>query len=339
MSVQFQKVILENSELQVYVNFHGITDIGVFEKDSLEMHVYAINKLSCKQIFSLKLSYEEISNLYGHISSISIIRESKQISGRFIEITDSGVELLQVINKVDLSLVKALFDKADKDEKLKLIVDALSNSEVENLYASIKYNEYSKELDNLCELLKAEDSANLLDLVKQDSRFENYKAGQQEKVFQNWIEKNLWVLGVDYICKHDVRQIGLGSEADIVMQTTDGYIDLIELKRPTAELLKYDESHKSYYPSVDLAKVIGQCVLYLKKLDDYRLQLEDENQFQVLKPRVKIIIGRSMNFKKQEKDALRLINSSLNHIQIMTYDYLYSCGENILNYYSNPTTI
>ena len=47
-------------------------------------------------------------------------------------------------------------------------------------------------------------------------------------------------------------------------------------------------------------------------------------------PRVKIIIGRNSNFKDEEKDSLRMLNSNLNSIQIITYDDLFQFGKLIL---------
>ena len=60
------------------------------------------------------------------------------------------------------------------------------------------------------------------------------------------------------------------------MESVDGYLDLIELKRPKHELLKYDLSHKCYYPHSDLSQVIGQSLFYLQKLFEYKVILEKE---------------------------------------------------------------
>jgi len=118
------------------------------------------------------------------------------------------------------------------------------------------------------------------------------------------------------------------------MQTTDGFIDIIELKKPNVNILELDKSHKCYYPSSELSKTIGQCAHYLKTFNDYKLVLQKEHQFNVLRPCVKIIIGRSKSFEEKQHEALRMLNSVLNHIEIISYDYLYQCGENVVSYYS-----
>lgn len=119
------------------------------------------------------------------------------------------------------------------------------------------------------------------------------------------------------------------------METTDGFIDLIELKRPDLELFDFDKSHNSYYPSRDLSKALGQCMNYLKVLDDYKLIIEKEYKFKVLKPRVKIIMGRTNSFNDAKNEALRTLNANLNHVQVISYDYLRLCGENIISYYNS----
>lgn len=140
---------------------------------------------------------------------------------------------------------------------------------------------------------------------------------------------------IEYIKKYDARKIALLSEGDLLMESMDGFLDLIELKRPKLKsgIFNYDDSHKSYYPSTDLSKVIGQCLFYLQRMDDYKLNLEKEHKVKILRPRIKIILGRTNDFNDHQFEALRMLNSDLNHIQIISYDYLLSCGEKIiLNY-------
>ncbi|MBK8786099.1 MAG: DUF4263 domain-containing protein [Chitinophagaceae bacterium] len=90
------------------------------------------------------------------------------------------------------------------------------------------------------------------------------------------------------------------------------------------------KAYKSYYPSPDLSSAIGQCLYYLEKLDVYKLTLQDEYKVKILRPRIKIIIGSSKNFGEEEFKALMMLNSNLNHIQIISYDYLLSSGEKMI---------
>jgi hypothetical protein len=61
---------------------------------------------------------------------------------------------------------------------------------------------------------------------------------------------------VEYIEKYDFRRIAFYSDADLLMKSMDGFLDLIELKRPKYDIFKYDSSHSCFHPSLDLSKVI-----------------------------------------------------------------------------------
>jgi len=173
----------------------------------------------------------------------------------------------------------------------------------------------------------------LVDEIKKHENLVEYHAGQPEKIFQKWIIKNIkWIFGVNYLAdpKHDVKKISINSEADIVMESMDGFIDLIELKRPKYELFKFDESHNSYYPSPDLSKAIGQCIYYLKEIEEYKIHLEKKHKVRILKPRIMLIAGRTKNFSTDQYEAMRMLNQSLNSISIIAYEYLLKCGSQMI---------
>jgi hypothetical protein len=197
-----------------------------------------------------------------------------------------------------------------------------------------RHQEWQKEIENLKVLLELEQSGNIVEEIKIHQNLKPYEDGQPEKIFQNWIVRNRqWIFGIEYIKKYDARKIALFSEADMLMQSMDGFLDLIELKRPSCVLFNFDASHKSYYPSPDLSKVIGQCLFYLQKMDDFKLILEKEHKVKIIRPRIKIMAGRTIDFNDEQYKALRMLNSNLNHIEIVSYDYLLSCGEKMIANY------
>lgn len=335
MSVQYQKEIFSNGSIKLYINFTGISPDNVANKEELSLSFFAINKQTLTHVFSEILNFDQAKELYDHLNSISIIRDSGITHTKeFIEVTDEVAQILEIVKTVDSKLVKSIFDKVNEDEKLALVLEALNESEIQNLHASIRQTSHKKSIANLRQLLELEESTTITESIKSHDHLTEYVAGQSEKIFQNWIEKNIWTLGIDYIQKHPARQIGINSESDLIMETTDGFIDLIELKRPKFELFDFDTSHKSFYPSKELSKVIGQCMQYLKVLEDYKLVLEKQHKFKLLRPRIKIIVGRTYKFNDEQFEALRMLNSSLNHIQVISYDYLCLCGDNIISYYS-----
>jgi len=336
MSVQYDKEIFSNENLILKANFSGIKG-RITNTSDLKMSIYAYDKNTGAPVFSEVLGFDEIKSLYEHLNQISIIKDSTQTtSSKFIETTGEILKILNGIKNVDLDILKTILDKFNEDEKRKGILSFLSEEEVEKLAAASKHKIYKAELENLKKLLQLEDAGNIVEEIKKHEKLKLYLARQPEKIFQIWIEKNsFWIFGIEYIKKHDIRKIALSSEGDLLMESIDGFLDLVELKRPKLEygIFKYDHSHKSYYPSPDISKSIGQCLLYLQKMDDYKLILEKEHKVKILRPRIKIIAGRTNNFNENQFDALRMLNSDLNHIQIISYDYLLKSGNKIISIY------
>jgi hypothetical protein len=235
-----------------------------------------------------------------------------------------------------------LFNKIDKTEKNKLFqkfIDNIDLYEIESLDAAIRQKEYKKSLKMLEKLIEIENDSNFLKLVESDDELNKYKANQPEKVFQNWIENNLWIFGVDYHKKYPFRTIGEDeSQADILLETIDGFLSLIEIKRPNLKynLFRYDTSHRCFFPTSDFSEAIGQCLIYLQRIDDYKKTLEQEHQehsVRILRPRIRLIIGRTNNFQKGENEALHFLNSSLHDIDIISYDQLIENGKRIISFY------
>lgn len=334
MSIQYDKEIFSNDKVVLKINFSGIEQC-IANATSFAMSFYAYNKNTGQPIFSEQLNIDQIRELYNHLNQISLITDSsKSTSGKFIEITDDEIlEILKGLKSIDPDILKLILNKLNEDEKIKTILESLSDIELKHLSAAHKQKYYQAEINNLEQLLELEENGNIVEEVIKYENLSSYVAGQPEKIFQNWIEQNLWVFGVEYTKKHDARKIALFSEGDLLMESLDGFLDLIELKRPKYGIFQHDTSHDCYYPTSDLSKVIGQCLFYLQKLDEYKLILEKEHKVKILCPRIKIIAGRTNNFIDEQFNALRMINSNMNHIQIFSYDYLVSCGKKIIASY------
>jgi hypothetical protein len=324
MSVPYHLELFNNGNVRLYVNFSKIK--GGVADENMTMHFYATNSHGIP-IFTEQLGIAEMRSLYSHLDSISIIKDGAKKSGKFIETTEEINLLLAHLKESELNTILQLLAKFESDEKIKGLLESLSDLEIENLIGAYHHKRISIELKKLEQLIALEEKGNIVEDVKNTSDLAVYSAGQGERIFQNWIESNLWIFGVDYIRKHDSRKIALLSEGDILMESADGYLDLIELKRPNTDLLKFDSNHKCYYPHPELAQVIGQSLFYLQKLSEYKLNLEKDYKTKVIMPRIKIIAGRSNGFSEDQKDCIRMINSNLNSIKIQTYDDLLLCGQ------------
>lgn len=158
-----------------------------------------------------------------------------------------------------------------------------------------------------------------------------------EQFYQEWCEKHGWVFGNAYAVRDDVRTIAVGDQVDLLLKNTaHGLRDIIELKRPDMDVIKFDKDHKSYYWSRNVSIAVGQCHRYLDVLhDDARTGLRDNPQVVAYHPRAFIVIGRSVDWSGEEHRALHGLNARLHSIQVMTYDHLLAQAQQVLKLLSS----
>ena len=157
-----------------------------------------------------------------------------------------------------------------------------------------------------------------------------------ESYWQDWFEKNKWILGSEYLKILDERTIDSNNIADYLMEAFDGFLDVVEIKKPNG-LKFWMESldHNNYVPSSDLIKAITQCQNYLYEIEresNSAKFLERTQGTKIIKPRCLLVFGRSKNWNDRQKEAYRILNSSFNQINILTYDHLLARAKNIMGF-------
>jgi hypothetical protein len=156
------------------------------------------------------------------------------------------------------------------------------------------------------------------------------EAEEVEKEFQDHLDDHKWFFGSRYIKEHDRYILGK-KEVDFALESINGYLDFIELKRPQHAVVRFDESHETYYPSGELNRATAQLQNYMRKGEKQETHILDEHDVRPLKPRGTIVIGSNLDEDKRE--GLRVINSHLNNIEIITYTDLIERGRQMLSFY------
>jgi len=248
-------------------------------------------------------------------------RDFLQDSGRNLEDRDiqrqkefwlQNKDLVEGISRFDANLLRRLFSKVADGKRLQMIVDSLSEIDLDNLSATIRQTSHKKALRDLERLLELEHSGDVVAAVASDPALKQFNAGKPEDVFRKWL--------------------------DLVMETADGFIDLIELKRPKLPypLLNKHTSHNGYYPSAQLSQAIGQSLLYLRRLGDKKAAIEHKHDTRVLCPRVKLVVGRSLDFNADQYETMRILNANLGSISVLTYDDILRNAKQIIEFYEGP---
>ena len=223
--------------------------------------------------------------------------------------------VVESIAPLDKQAIEQLANLIRRAVRNKQIVNVLPSDVVTNFSAVVHQIRYKKAITELETMLGAK---------------------HNEKEYESWFLENHWIFGTEYLQTEDVK-IGWRTSGDIILTSVDGYQDIVELKLPTEEVLLRDDSHDNWYPSAGLSKAISQATKYIQESEDTRTIIESKEGVPFLKPRAKIVIGRSLSWTNNDGDkrldCLRKLNAQLHNIQIMTYDHLLKCARMMVHYY------
>lgn len=158
--------------------------------------------------------------------------------------------------------------------------------------------------------------------------FEAMLAGDRtEHSWQGWFEENSWVLGSDFVRVLDERRIDTKNISDFLMEAYDGFLDVVEIKRPEGDMKFWSSSkdHGNYVPSMDLVKAITQASRYIFEIENEANSvkfLERVGGVRTVKPRGVLIFGRSKGWDREQQEAYRILNDSYHNLTIMSYDHV-----------------
>lgn len=174
-----------------------------------------------------------------------------------------------------------------------------------------------------------------------------YAETKGKNSWQNWIFDNNWLFGINYQPPIEKQKINIaGSMPDYIFPTLDGFLDILEIKLPTKEIIVKDKDHNGAYAwSSDTNKAIGQVVTYLSDIELYQLHLREEikrvygQDIYLIKPRAFILVGNKDNWKEEQHKALRKLNYSLHGIKVISYSDLLQRGKEIVDNYTKKYNV
>lgn len=162
-----------------------------------------------------------------------------------------------------------------------------------------------------------------------------------EQKWQEWFKRNEWVLGSECVKILDEREIDTQNITDYLTQAYDGFLDIIEIKRPEGDLKFWaaEQDHGNYIPSSDLTKAVTQATKYIYEVEREANSvkfLERVGNVKTIKPRCVLIFGRSNDWNDGQKEAYRILNASYHNLTIMTYDIVLKRAKGILGITDEP---
>ena len=168
-----------------------------------------------------------------------------------------------------------------------------------------------------------------------------------EQEWQTWFEHNAWVFGIDSVRILRERAIDTANITDYLVQAYDGFLDIVEIKRPDGgtQFWANNQDRRNYVQSHQLTKAITQAITYLSELEREANSVKflERVGIKAIKPRCALIFGRSEGWNDHQKEAYRILNSSHKDLTILTYDHLLDrakriVGMNELDHYNNNET-
>jgi hypothetical protein len=154
-----------------------------------------------------------------------------------------------------------------------------------------------------------------------------------EAAFQQLFSTEPWMLGSQYsevVAKE--RMLWFGARADLLLASVLGYVDIVELKRPSTRILTPASRARTWKQSSELADAYAQAQQYLRLVDENRLAIENELGIgaagisRMYRSSVVIVAGQQPK-AKSARDVLRELNHSHHRITLMTYDEVAAVAE------------
>lgn len=276
------------------------------------------HKTNAEQIVSLKIVRQK------KVGDLFETKEDKSITLKPEEL-DKLIEYIQEYY-APLNIGMTEFIEADEDAaKLFAKVRGLRISDEE---VATKLLESGILTQNLSVAITAAERNNAV------QEFESSIGVEQTEAFwQNWFAKNKWVLGSEFLNILPERDIDTHDIADYLMRSIDGFLDVVEIKRPELPFWVGPDSHGNYCPTAQLTAAISQCLNYLYKIELQSNSVEFMERVggtKTVKPQCLLVYGRSDKWSEEKMKALRILNAAHHQLHIITYDQLLMRAKQLL---------
>lgn len=156
----------------------------------------------------------------------------------------------------------------------------------------------------------------------------------RESSWQTWFEANSWVLGSQFVRLLEERDIDVQNISDFLMEAYDGFLDVVEIKRPEGGMSFWAGAldHGNHVPSTELTKAVSQATRYIYEIEREANSvkfLERVGGVKTVKPRCILVFGRSEGWNAAQMEAYRIFNSSFHNLSVLTYDHVLARAKRI----------
>ena len=275
-------------------------------KDCKNFH---LNKMKKDECVKLEMKSGEIKTLYEELKNLRLIYQ------------EHGILRGEHRFYLNESNIPKIIKELAKNKNNNLLIQEL------NKLTSDELSQLSKNVDLTITNIKRKEA------VKQFEKMLNEELSEHD--WQEWFKNNNWILGTEFIHIIDERAIDIENISDYLVKAYDGFLDIIEIKKPSENMPFWLENkdHNNLIPSSSLVKAIMQSINYIYAVEKESNSIkfsERMGNIKVIKPRCTLIFGRSNDWDKEQHEAYRILNSSYHNLTILTYDHILSRAKQIL---------
>jgi len=142
---------------------------------------------------------------------------------------------------------------------------------------------------------------------------------KKEEDIQSFLREKCWIFSPEYYEATPKKPAGSKSIFDFYLEDYKGQGTIVELKLPSDKIFTEDET---YGLSPKVGKALGQLIRYIETTIaiSHSKELSKIEGIYETKPLGFLVIGRTKSQK--EIDRLKVVNSYLHFVQILSYDML-----------------
>ena len=258
------------------------------------------------------------------------------------------LQLLSLFSELDLKAVvnkTVMFDESiigDSKEVSRFLTLIASDPEGKEKLGEVAKNYGLIKVGDIDNIIQKKEAVTLFEnILNKQEEFNKYKkelgVGKDEEVWQKFFSQNAWILGSDFVEILDERRLDVENITDYLLKSFDGFVDIIELKLPSAPFWTTENIPKS-----ELTAATMQCIRYIlqteRKINDLEFNKKIQNT-PIVKPRITLIYGRSNLWGDNEKEAYRVLNSSYYNLNIISYDHLLERAKRLIGIITTKTVV
>jgi len=296
--------VLDEEEFYRIGRSRGVIKISEEENSNLRIISFAreIKKEDGSWVPKRKKFFSVSFRFIGRIVDI-LIRHARKFGWK--------VRALEKPEKQIKELKRELYEAIKRRDELERITKDLE-SEIEN---------YRKSLASLRQKI-VEDN---VESFKQDiQEFETLlnefdQGNKREEDIQRFLKEKCWIFSPEYNKVKPKRPAGSKSVFDFYLEDYKGQGTIVELKLPSDPIFTEDET---YGLSPKVGKALGQLMRYIETTIaiSHSERLRKVEEIYEIRPLGFLVIGRTKS--QEEIDKLKIINSYLHFVQILSYDLL-----------------